>query len=406
MKFLEDYRGIVEDEILTDLHRRAARLQDKHVVHVNSTAYGGGVAELLSSVVPLMNDAGVEAGWRVLVGQHDFFDVTKKFHNALQGGDIELTEHKKMMYVQTNESFSQYTHIGKHDTVIIHDPQPLPMIRYYRKRQPWVWRCHIDLSHPNPDLWNYLKGFVMRYDMMVVSHESYCRDDLTVPQHIIHPAIDPLAQKNVEITDERCDELLERAQIPTDKPLVTQVSRFDPWKDPIGVVKAFRRIREKVDCRLVLAGNLATDDPEGGVILKQTQTEAADMLDAGDVIIRLGLSDIEINALQRCSAVVTQKSLKEGFGLTIAEALWKGTPMVAGDVGGIGLQLRDGEGGFLVDPKDLDGFAERVIFLLENPEKAKEMGAAGREHIRQDFLVTRLLGHWLALIGDLLDGNA
>lgn len=402
MKLLEDYQGIVEDEILADLHRRAARLLDKHVVHVNSTAYGGGVAELLASVVPLMNDAGLNAGWRVLVGQHDFFDVTKKFHNALQSGEIALTEEKKRLYLETNESFSQYTHISRHDCVIIHDPQPLPIIRFYRKRQPWIWRCHIDLSNPNPELWNYLKGFILRYDMMIVSHESYLREDLPVEQRIIHPAIDPLAQKNVDLDAEKVVAILERHGVPLDKPLVTQVSRFDPWKDPEGVVRAFRIVRQKVDCRLVLAGNVAADDPESGQVLDSVRAAGADLLASGDMHIMLGASDLAINALQRASAVVLQKSLREGFGLTVAEALWKGRPMVAGGVGGIPLQLIDGEGGYLVDPHDDAEVAERVVELLEDPDKAARMGAAGHEHVRKNFLVTRLLGHWLALIDEML----
>jgi trehalose synthase len=402
MKLLEDYQGIVEDEILADLHRRAARLLDKHVVNMNSTAYGGGVAELLASVVPLMNDAGLNAGWRVLVGQHDFFDVTKKFHNALQGGEISLGNDEKRMYLETNESFSQYTHISEHDCIIIHDPQPLPIIRYYRKRQPWIWRCHIDLSNPNPELWSYLKGFILRYDMMIVSHESYLREDLPVEQRIIHPAIDPLAQKNIELDDERVASLLERHGIPTDKPLVTQVSRFDPWKDQEGLVRAFRRVLDKTECRLVLAGNVASDDPESTDVYENVRAGAADLIERGDVVIMLGASDIAINALQRASAVCVQKSLKEGFGLTVAEALWKGTPMIAGLVGGIPLQLIEGEGGYLVDPYDDEEVAERIIELVEDPDKAARMGAAGREHIRKDFLVTRLLGHWLALLDEVI----
>jgi trehalose synthase len=196
VKRLEDYRGIVSDEIITDLHRRTSLLHDKHVVHMNSTAQGGGVAEMLYALVPLMNDVGVDAGWRVLVGSDDFFGVTKKFHNGLQGDRVNLTENKKRLYVQANESFSQYNHIARHDAVIIHDPQPLPIIRFYKKRQPWIWRCHIDLTSPDPELWEFLKGYIMRYDLMIVSHEQYLRPDLTVEQRVINPAIDPLNQKD------------------------------------------------------------------------------------------------------------------------------------------------------------------------------------------------------------------
>lgn len=402
MKVLEDYRGIVSDEVIADLHKRASRLLGKRVVHVNSTAYGGGVAEILYSLVPLMNDAGLQAGWRVLVGDADFFSITKAFHNGIQGAHIELTEEMKAHYLKTNERFSQYTHIRGHDAVIIHDPQPLPIIRFYNKWQPWIWRCHIDLSNPDPTLWDFLKNFILRYDLVVVSHESYRRPDLPIEQRIVHPAIDPLAQKNIDLDEDAIAEAMHRFSIPTDKPIVTQVSRFDRWKDPVGVVEVYKRVREQVDCRLVLAGNMATDDPEGADVLQETRQAAGDLIDSGEVILVLGAKDTEINALQRASSVVMQKSTREGFGLTVSEALWKGTPVVAGAVGGIPLQLSDGTGGFLVNPTDYDACAEKVAYLLQNPEEAAEIARAGKEHVRENFLTTRLLGHWLAIIYELI----
>lgn len=402
MKVLEDYRGIVSDEVIAELHRRASRLLGKRVVHVNSTAYGGGVAEILYSLVPLMNDAGLQAGWRVLVGDADFFNVTKKFHNGIQGAKIDLTDEMKDEYLKTNEAFSQYTHIRGHDAIIIHDPQPLPIIRFYNKWQPWIWRCHIDLSNPDPDLWNFLKNFILRYDLVIVSHESYKRPDLPVEQRIVHPAIDPLGHKNCDLTDAQIAEALKQFDIPTDKPLITQVSRFDRWKDPVGVVEVFKRVREKVDCRLVLAGNMATDDPEGSEVLAETRAAAGDLVDSGDLLFVLGMKDTEINALQRVSSVILQKSLREGFGLTVSEALWKGTPVVAGNVGGIPLQVSEGVGGFVVDPTDYDTCAEKVTYLLLNPDEAKEIGRLGKEHVRENFLTTRLLGHWLAIIEEFV----
>ncbi|MHB8762238.1 MAG: glycosyltransferase [Coriobacteriia bacterium] len=402
MKILEDYRGIVSDDVIADLHRRASRLLGKRIVHMNSTAYGGGVAEILYSLVPLMNDAGLQAGWRVLVGDSDFFNVTKSLHNGVQGNKIDLTDEMKDLYLKTNEAFSQYTHIGSHDAVIIHDPQPLPIIRYYRKVQPWVWRCHIDLSNPDPGLWEYLKGFILRYDLVVISHESYRRPDLPVEQRIVHPAIDPLGHKNCDLSDQTIARALARFKIPADKPIVTQVSRFDRFKDPAGVVEVFKRVRERVDCRLVLAGNMATDDPEGADVLAETKMAAGGLAESGDVIFILGAKDTEINALQRVSSVVMQKSVREGFGLTVSEAMWKGTPVVAGAVGGIPLQVSDGTGGFLVDPRDHDGAADRVAYLLENPAEAKEIGRLGKEHVRENFLTTRLLGHWLAIMEELI----
>ncbi|MCE5203579.1 MAG: glycosyltransferase [Coriobacteriales bacterium] len=403
MKRLEDYRGIVPDEIITDLHRRASRLHDKHVVHMNSTAQGGGVAEMLFALVPLMNDVGVDAGWRVLVGSEDFFDVTKKFHHALQGDRVHLTENKKRIYIQANESFSQYNHISRHDAVIIHDPQPLPIIRFYKKRQPWVWRCHIDLSNPDAQLWEYLKGYIMRYDLMIVSTEQYLRPDLTVEQRVINPAIDPLSQKNIDLPDRTVLKYMKRHHVPLDKPLITQVSRFDKWKDPEGVLEVFKRVRERVDCRLVLAGSMATDDPEGLEVYERVRKRAGALLASGDVVLLLGANDVTINALQRISSVVLQKSLREGFGLTVSEAMWKGTPVVASAVGGIPLQVIDGETGFLVDPADFDETADRVVTLLQDADLAAAIAARGVEHVRENFLVTRLLGHYLSLLAELME---
>ncbi len=401
MRHLEDYRGIVSDAVLADLHRRASRLYDKHVVHVNSTAQGGGVAEMLYTLIPLMNDVGVDCGWRVLVGGSDFFNVTKAFHNGLQSEPIDLTEQKKRVYTEANENFAAYTHFSNHDAVVIHDPQPLPMIRFYKKRQPWIWRCHIDLTEPDPVLWDFLKGYVMRYDLVIVSHEQYRRPDLAVEQRVINPAIDPLNQKNIDLPEETVAKYIDRFDIPLDKPLITQVSRFDKWKDPEGVIEVFRRVLERVDCRLVLAGNMATDDPEGIGMFESVKASAKDLIESGRLIVIIGASDIEINALQRVSSVILQKSLREGFGLTVSEAIWKQTPVVASRVGGIPLQIIDGETGFLVDPTDFDQCADRVVALLEDGPFAREMARAGREHVRENFLITRLLGHYLELLHDL-----
>lgn len=350
-----------------------------------------------------MNDAGVKTEWRVLVGGNDFFQVTKKFHNGLQGEPVNLSDEKRALYQDTNEAFSQYTHIETSDVVVIHDPQPLPLISFYRKRQPWIWRCHLDLRQPNEALWDYLKGFLLRYDKVVLSDEAYAREDLPVTQVVMHPAIDPLAQKNIDLPKGRREALLAAAGIPLDKPLVTQVSRFDRLKDPIGVIKTFKLVRESFDCRLVLAGNAAIDDPESGDVLHEIQQAGAPLLATGDMVVLMGANDVTINALQRESSVVLQKSKREGFGLTVSEALWKGTPVVASAVGGIPLQLRDGIDGFLVEPNDLETAAECIARLLHDPDKAADMGLSGRERVRSDFLVTRLVGHWLALVKEVLD---
>lgn len=399
---LEDYRGIVGDEVISLIYRKARRLYRKHILHINSTYQGGGVAEMLASLVPLMNDIGIDTGWRILHGNPDFFTITKKFYNALQGGQINLSEMKKQLYIQANEDFSTYTHID-HDCVIIHDPQPLPLIKLYRKRQPWIWRCHVDLSNPHERLWDFLKNFILRYDMAIISSEKYKRKDLPVEQRIIYPAIDPLSSKNKEIDDEVISKYLKKFRIPRDKPLIIQISRFDKWKDPVGVIEVFKLVKEKVDCRLVLCGNMAMDDPEGWMIYEKVKRKAGRMIENKDIMLITSENNILVNALQRSSAVIIQKSIREGFGLTVTEALWKGKPVVASNVGGIPLQIKDGENGFLLEPDDIKGFSNRIIEILQNPGLSEEMGRKGREVVRKNFLLTRLLSDYLDLLKDMIE---
>jgi trehalose synthase len=401
MKTVNDYREIVGDKIISDLYKKSRKLSGKSVVHINSTYYGGGVAEILSSLVPLMNDVGLDAGWRTLRGSPDVFSITKKFHNALQGDPIHLTSIKKKLYTKTNEDFSIYTHLD-HDFVIIHDPQPLPLIKFYKRKQPWIWRCHIDLSHPNEKLWHFLKGFILQYDDVIISHESY-RNNIPFEEKIISPVIDPLTPKNMDLSEGTINKYLHKYKIPTDKPLVTQISRFDKWKDPIGVINTFKLVKEKVDCRLILCGSMAGDDPEGIEIFKNVEREASDLIGKGDVILLNFDNNILVNILQRISEVIIQKSIREGFGLTITEALWKETPVVASNVGGIPLQITDGEDGFLFEPNDLDGFAKKIIEILKDPEAYKEVGKKGKEKVRNNFLITRLLGDYLDLLNETLN---
>lgn len=401
MRSLDDYSEIVGDEVLSSIYKKSRRLSGKHILHINSTYQGGGVAEILSSVVVLMNDLGIDVGWRILFGTPDFFAITKKFHNALQGGSVNLTEIKKRLYIRASEDFSFFTHID-HDCVIIHDPQPLPLIKYYTKKQPWVWRCHVDLSHSNSLLWDFLKKFILRYDIMIISSEKYRRSDLPVEQRIIHPAIDPLSPKNMDISEGMISKYLKKFGIPRDKPLITQISRFDRWKDPEGVLQVFKRVKKKVDCRLVLCGSMAADDPEGWMIHERVEQKAKDLIENKDVILITSENNILVNVLQRTSAVVIQKSTREGFGLTVTEALWKGTPVVTSDVGGIPLQVTDGENGFLVKVGDKNGFAERIVQLLNNPELTEEMGKKGKEVVRKNFLITRVISDYMDLLNDLI----
>ena len=401
MHSLDDYIEIVGEKVIADLFRKARKLYGKHVLHINSTYQGGGVAVLLSSKIPLMNDLGVDAGWRILHGNPDFFSITKKFHNAILGQDINLSEIKKKLYIRTNEEFSKFTHIG-HDIVVIHDPQPLPLIKFYKKTQPWLWRCHIDLTRPNPQLWGFLKKFLIRYDMIVVSNEGYIREDLPVDWKVIYPAINPLAPKNMEISEKLIEKNLNKYGIPNDKPLITQISRFDRLKDPEGVVEVFKLVRKEMDARLILCGSAATDDPEGGMVYERISRKARKLIENKDLILINVENDILVNALQRKSSVIVQKSLMEGFGLTVTEALWKETPVVASKVGGIPLQIKDKVNGYLLGANDHEGFADRIVYILNNPEQGRKMGRKGRETVKKNFLLTRLISDYLDMFIEIL----
>ena len=401
MLSVEDYRFIVPDKILADIYAKAHRLYRKHILHINSTDLGGGVAEILESLILLLNDVGVDSGWRVLHGNPDFFNITKKFHNALQGGSINLTEQKKVLYQRVNDNFSRFTHID-HDLIVVHDPQPLALIKSYKKCQPWIWRCHIDLNDPNPVLWDYLKNFLLKYDLVILSSERYLKKDLPLIQRVVQPAINPLSLKNKQLPDKTILKYIRKAGIPTDKPIITQVSRMDPWKDPEGVLDAFRIVKESVDCRLVFCYNLASDDPEGIHIYEKIYRKARSMVDKKDVIFVVGNNDILVNSVQRFASVVVQKSIREGFCLAVTEALWKAKPVVASNAGGIPTQIVDGENGYMLDPNDTAGFAERITYLLKNPKEGERLGQNGQDTVRKRFFTTRLLSDYLDIFNELL----
>lgn len=400
MRAIDEYRGIVGDKVISDIVKMANNLYGLRVLHINSTYYGGGVAEMLYSLIPLMNDVGVSVDWRILRGTPEFFTITKKFHNAIQGDPINLSDIKKTLYIQNNQDFASYCQIDA-DCVIIHDPQPLPLIRFYKRKQPWIWRCHVDLSRPNPQLWDYLKGFILRYDRVIVSDCRYMKEDLPMDYSVIHPVIDPLSSKNKEISKDLIMRTLKKYAVPTDKPILTQISRFDKWKDPANVIEMFKLVKARIDCRLVLCGSMAADDPEGIQIYQKILQRANNHVAKRDVILLTVEDNILVNALQRISSVVIQKSIREGFGLTVTEALWKEKPVVASNVGGIPLQMADGETGYLIDPTDIKTGAARIISILENPAEAKRLGTNGREMVLKKFLITRHLYDDLKMLNDL-----
>jgi trehalose synthase len=401
MQILKEYRNIVSEKTLNNIYEKADKLSGRHIVCVNSTYQGGGVAEILDSIVILLNELGVEVGWRILHGSPDFFTITKKFHNALQGEKINLSDQKKRIYYEANRRFSIFTHI-EHDIVMVHDPQPLPLIDFYDKKQPWIFRCHIDLSSPDPEVWNYLAYFIAKYDHFIVSLEKY-KQNLSVPQRVIYPAIDPLTPKNKEVSEEDIQKYMNKYDIDRDRPIIAQISRFDKWKDPMGVLDVFEMVRSKVDCQLVLLGSLATDDPEGQAIYQQVREKTKNGKYEKDIKLLLIDNNFLVNCLQRAASVIVQKSTMEGFGLTVSEALYKGTPVVASNVGGIPTQVRNGYNGFLHEPKDYSGFSDSIIRLLKDENMRRKLGENGKNYVRKNFLITRLLSDWLTLFENALN---
>ena len=399
---LAAYRGVAPDSTLDDLLRLAEPLRGARVLHINATPYGGGVSELLRSMVPLLNDLGLVADWQVITGDADFYGATKALHNALQGDPRGIDSGQQDAYLARAERNAAEFGDQRYDFVFVHDPQPAPLLSLRGKNGGrWVWRCHIDTSSPNPETWEFLRQFLAGYDAAIFTLAEFVPPDLPIGRvEVIPPAIDPLSPKNLELPDDTCRRILEWIGLDQRGRLITQVSRFDPWKDPLGVIAAYRLAREQFgDLRLALAGSMALDDPEGWDIYREIVAEA----DA-DPLIHVfsnltGVGNIEINAFQRLSDVVVQKSTREGFGLVVSEALWKGTPVVAGRAGGIPLQMADGDGGVLVD--GVDECAHAIVRMLEDDGEACRLAERGRERVREHFLLPRLLLNEVSLMLDL-----
>ena len=386
---IEDYEPFIGIENVERTREKARKLKDLRVANFNSTYYGGGVAETISSLTLLMNSLGLRTEWRVIQGTADFFSITKKMHNALQGGEIDLSSIKKEIYEQVIYENSVRNFL-EHDFVIVHDPHPLPLIEHYKTKCPWIWRCHIDLSRPDAEMWKYLRHWIDQYAAAIVSCPEY-HQEMKPAQRVFMPAINPFSIKNRQLSDKDIDERLAHYKVPTDLPLVVQISRFDPWKDPEGVVEAFKRARKEVDATLVLLGNFATDDPEGREIFESLcacQDERILILTSGD-------DTALVNALQTRAAVVLQKSLREGFGLTVAEAMWKGTPVIGGNVGGIRYQIENGVNGFLIS--SVEEAAECIVRLLKDEKLRKNIGQKARETVREKFLLTRYVEQYFDL---------
>jgi trehalose synthase len=390
---LAEYEPIIGKSQLDELRFVACPLSGKRVKMVNSTAVGGGVAEMLSRLVPLLDELEVQTSWELVTGGNDFFEVTKSFHNALHGGEFALTQRARDIFLQTTEQNRQRMTFDE-EFVVIHDPQPAGLIASRDGSSAhWVWRCHIDLSHPNQEVWSFLQPMVERYDAAVFSSPAFARSS-TIPQALFYPCIDPLSEKNKELEDRYVQKICDDFGIDRGRPIVTQISRFDRLKDPLGVIRAYKMAKKYVDFQLVLAGGGASDDPEGAVVLKEVHEAAGE--DPDLIILDLPpWSALEINALQRASNIIVQKSLKEGFGLTVTEALWKGKPTIASAVGGIPTQVIDRHTGILVH--SVEGCAYQIRYLLTHPDFAAQLGRNGREHVKENFLMTTNVRRWLLL---------
>ena len=396
MSRLNDYQKVVPKGTIEFLKRLAEQVKGRKILHINSTKLGGGVAEMLRSDVLLLQDIGIEAEWQIISGTEEFFNVTKSFHNALQGQDQHLSRQMLQAYLEVNRGNARRLSFDA-DYVVIHDPQPAALIESRPAQGKWVWRCHIDISRPQWKVWTFLKQFVMNYDAAVFSLPRFAQR-LPIPQFLIFPSIDPLSDKNRDLSPQEQSQILTRLNVPTDKPMLLQVSRFDRFKDPLGVIQSYRLVKKYHDVQLVLAGGEATDDPEGETVLSEVREAARDDPDI-HILLLPPDANLEINALQRSATIVLQKSLREGFGLTVAEAMWKGKPVIGSFVGGITVQLVYGVTGFTVN--SVEGAAFRIHHLLDNPEVMTKIGKDGKEYVRQNFLITRNLGDWLALMNYL-----
>jgi trehalose synthase len=392
---LEDYCEVIGGAELEEIKQLARRLQGARMAHVNSTSVGGGVAEILHRMVPLLGELGIKARWDVIKGGDDFFNVTKLFHNALHGKAEEITEDMYQIFLDYNRRNAQELDFSDCDCVFIHDPQPVCLIEK-REQGPgrWIWRCHIDISAPHQGLWEFLRKYVEQYDGVIISSPGFSQK-LPIYQYLIPPSIDPLADKNRELHDDFINGVLEKYGIDRSRPIVTQISRFDRFKDPLGLVEAFKKVRQKIDCQLILAGGGATDDPEGLLVLEEVKQSAGNDPDIHVIHLPPG-ADLEINALVRGSSLIVQNSVKEGFGLTVSEAMWKAKPVISRPVGGITQQVIQDVTGLLVH--STEGLAFAIRSLLANPEKAAQLGKNARQFVRHNFLITRHLRRYMLVM--------
>jgi len=398
---IEDYSSIIGEEEIEKIKNVAEKIRRLKVVHVNSTSFGGGVAEILHSLIPLFNSVGVKAVWEVMEAPEEFFHVTKKLHNGIQGMKVDLSEEEKKLYLEVNRENAEKLDL-EGDAIIIHDPQPAAIISFANKESPWAWRCHIDASTPYKPIWDFVSEFITRYDAYIFHMENYVKPELSRKRvWIIKPSIDPLSDKNRELSDTEVLRILERYDIDPEKPILVQVARFDPWKDPLGAIDVYRIVKKKLgEAQLLLVASMAHDDPEGWIYYEKALRHAGEDYDIHFLTNLVGVGDIEVNVFQRAADVALQMSTREGFGLAVTEALWKKTPVVARGVGGIVSQVIDGWNGYLINT--VEEAAERAIRLIKDKKLREKMGENGREFVKRNFLITRHLRDYLSLVSSLI----
>lgn len=402
-KRYRDYQEIIDIDTKLQLEYYTKKLAHKKIAMINATSFGGGVAEILHSLVPLSRDMGIQIDWWKMEGTREFYTATKAFHNCLQGQEGGLSPEAKEIYLRYNEINAAAMQDWRYDFIVVHDPQPAALINFRRDngRTKWIWRCHIDTSTPDPESWSFLYRYIKQYDACIFTAPDFVKEHESLPGlTFFTPAIDPLSPKNVPLEEEEVRRIVSRFGVDINRPLVSQVSRFDPWKDPLGVIDAYRIVKKDFpEAQLALVGSMAADDPEGWDYLYRTLRKAGEDYDIKIVTDMNGVSSLEVNAFQTFSDVLLQKSIREGFGLTVAEGLWKETPVVGGNVGGIRYQIEDGVNGYLVNT--VEECAERVLTLLRNPTLAGEMGRAGKEKVRRNFLITTNILNYLKLFDRL-----
>lgn len=406
-KSLDDYLQHVDEETIDRIRKVAAPIRGAKVLHINATSYGGGVAEILTSFIPLLHDLGINADWQVIEATPDFFNVTKNMHNAMQGMYIPWSSTMADIWRQTNQKNADAL-TENYDYVLVHDPQPAGLLHYVRERDPnllgakWAWRCHLDTTEALPEVWDFLKGFVQPYEAAIFTMKEYVKESLGGPSlEIIPPAIDPTSNKNAAISSKVIRDVLDRYEIDADRPIIAQISRFDPWKDPLGVIDVYRMLKvTRPDLQLIMVASMANDDPEAWSFYERIVRKAGEDFDIHILTNLNGVGNLEVNTFQSAADVILQKSIREGFGLVISEALWKSKALVGSPAGGIPMQLAGGRGGRIAH--DTEEFAHTIGELLDDPAGRKKLGKAGKEHVRANYLTTRLLEDHLRLMSRLL----